>query len=123
MVSNIQYKTVSLSQQSKWCYKHEHRSHGRKFSYAVQSGWGIKGRAIRCPEISSRVLFSKGLFMPVVQFADDSLFTYCHLRGIIISEFQVSYQGFAVEEKGKDCFSTWIFLGSSPLHAFLSETK
>lgn len=73
---------------------------------SVQSRRGIKGRAIRCPEISSRVLFSKGLFMPVVQFAADSSFTYCHLRGIIIFEFQVSYQGFAVEEKGKDYFST-----------------
>lgn len=40
--------------------------------------------------------------MTVVQFADGNSFTYCHLRGIITVEFQVSYQGFAVEEKGKD---------------------
>lgn len=89
----------------------------------MKSRWGIKGGAIRCPEISSRALFRKSLFMSVVQFADGNSFTYCHLRGIITVEFQVSYQGSAVEEKGKDCFSTWIFLGGCPLHAFLSETR
>lgn len=86
---------------------------GGRFSYAVQSRWIIKERAIRCPEISSTVLSRKSLFMAVVQFADDNSFTYCHL-GESYLHFKSSISCFAVKEKGKDCFSTGIFLSTPP---------
>lgn len=61
--------------------------------------------------------------MPVVQFADDNSFTYCHLGESFYLHFKSAISCFAVEEKEKDCFSTWIFLSTPAPHAPLKQSK